>query len=111
LISNVKVKKINLPELQKVIKDVSNWLRAFTYEQYNVEFEEKLNDYLKRYNDKYFPSPEFKIKARKKEIDEKSYAAKHEAIVLKKYLEEVDRYGIKLKQEKDKDFLINGVSN
>lgn len=105
LISNIKVKKINLAELQKEIKDISHWLRAFTNEQYNVEFEEKLNNYLKKYNDKYFPSPEFKIQVRKKEIDEKRHAAKHEAVVLKTYLEEVERYGIKLKQDKNKRFL------
>ena len=105
LISNIKVKKINLAELQTHIKDVSHWLKSFTNEQYNVDFEYKLNDYLKRYNDEHFPSPEFKIKARKKEIDEKSYAAKHEAVVLKKYTEEVERFGIKLKQDNDERFL------
>ncbi len=105
LISNIKVKKVNLIELQNEINKISDWLKAFTFEQYNVEFEEKLNDYLKRYNDKYFPSPDFKIWVRKKEIDEKSYAAKHEAIVLKKYLEEVERFGIKLEQKQNKRFL------
>ena len=105
LISNVKVKKVNLAELQKHIKDISHWLRAFTDEQYNVEFEEKLNSYLKKYNDKNFPSPKYKIQVRKKEIDEKSHAAKHEAVVLKTYLEEVERYDIKLKQNKNKRFL------
>lgn len=105
LISNIKVKKINLAELQKQIKDISHWLRAFTAEQYNVEFEEKLTEYLKKYNDKYFPSPEFKIRARRKDFDEKTYAAEHEAVVLKKYTEEVERYGIKLRQDKQERFL------
>ena len=60
LISNVKVGKINLIELQNHIKDISHWLKAFTAEQSNVEFETKLNEYLNKYNSKYFPSPEFK---------------------------------------------------
>jgi DNA methylase len=105
LISNIKVNKANLAELQKAIKDISQWLRAFTNEQFNVEFEDKLTEYLKKYNDKYFPSPEFKIKARKKEIDEKSYANKHEAVVLKKYNEVIELYGVKLKQDKQERFL------
>lgn len=105
LISNVKVKEINLIDLLTYINDISKWLRAFTAEQSNVEFEMKLTDYLNRYNNKYFPSPEFKIKARKKEIDEKTYAAEHEAVVLKNYLEEVERYGVKLKQDKNERFL------
>lgn len=105
LISNVKVRKVNLIELQSAVKDISRWLRAFTNEQFNVEFEDKLNEYLKKYNDKYFPSPEYKIKVRKKEIDEESYAAEHEAKVLEKYKEVVELYGVKLKQDKQERFL------
>ncbi len=105
LISNVKVKKVNLIELQTCINDISRWLRKFTAEQSNVEFEIKLTEYLNRYNNKYFPSPEFKIRARKKDFDEKSYAAKHEAVVLKKYHEVIKLYGIKLKQNKAERFL------
>ena len=105
LISNVKVKKVNLVELQSCINDISHWLRQFTSEQSNVEFETKLTEYLNKYNNKFFPSPEFKIQVRKKEIDEKRHAAKHEAIVLKKYTEVVELYGIKLKQKKAERFL------
>ena len=65
----------------------------------------KLTEYLNKYNDKYFPSPEFKIRARRKDFDDKSYAAKHEAIVLKKYHEVVELYDIKLKQDKLERFL------
>ncbi|MDQ3179651.1 MAG: site-specific DNA-methyltransferase [Acidobacteriota bacterium] len=105
LISNVKVSKINLVELQTHIKDISQWLRKFTFDQYNVEFETKLTEYLNRYNNKYFPSPEFKIRARRKDFDDKSYAAKHEAVVLKMYQEVIELYGVKLKQEKSERFL------
>ncbi len=105
LISNVKVKKVNLVELQTHIKDISHWLRAFTAEQSNVEFETKLTEYLNRYNNKYFPSPEFKILARRKDFDDKAYAAKHEAIVLKKYNEHIELYGVKLRQDKSGRFL------
>jgi len=105
LISNIKVKKVNLARLQTCINDISNWLRKFTSEQSNVEFETKLTEYLNKYNNKFFPSPEFKIQVRKKEIDEKSHAAKHEAIVLKKYNEVISLYDIKLKQKKSERFL------
>jgi tRNA G37 N-methylase Trm5 len=105
LISNIKVKKVNLVELQTEIKNISQWLRKFIAEQSNVEFETKLTEYLNKYNNKYFPSPEFKIQVRKKEIDEKSHAAKHEAVVLKKYQEVVELYDIKLKQSNSERFL------
>ena len=105
LISNVKVKKVNLVELQTCINDISQWLRKFTSEQSNVEFESKLTEYLNKYNNKFFPSPKFKIRARIKDFDDKSYAAEHEAVVLKKYNEVVELYGIKLKQDKSERFL------
>jgi ferritin len=105
LISNVKVKKINLAELQICINDISRWLQKFTAEQSNVEFEIKLTEYLNRYNNKYFPSPEFKIRARRKDFDDKSYTAEHEAVVLKKYNEVIELYGIKLKQDNSERFL------
>ena len=105
LISNVKIKKVNLAELQTCINDISHWLRAFTADQSNIEFEIKLTEYLNKYNSKYFPSPEFKIRARRKDFDDKSYAAEHEAIVLKKYREHVKLYDIKLKQDKQERFL------
>ena len=105
LISNVKIKQINLAKLQISIKDISQWLRAFTNEQHNVEFEQKLNDYLKKYNDKHFPSPDFKIKVRQKELDENSYAAEHEQQVLRKYNEVIELYNVKLKQKEQNSFL------
>ena len=105
LISNIKVKKVNLAELQKHINDISHWLRAFTAEQSNVEFETKLTEYLKKYNDKYFPSPAHKIRARRKDFDDKTYASEHEAVVLKTYQKYINLYGIKLEQDKQERFL------
>ena len=105
LISNVKVNKINLARLQTHIKDISHWLRAFTDEQSNVEFETKLTEYLKKYNDKYFPSPEFKIRARRKDFDDKTYAAEHESAVLATYQKYIKLYDIKLKQDRQERFL------
>ena len=105
LISNIKVKKVNLIELQTEINKISDWLRAFTSEQSNVEFETKLTEYLKKYNDKYFPSPEYKIRARRKDFDEKSYAAKHEEVVLATYQKYIKLYDIKLEQDKQERFL------
>ena len=105
LISNVKIKEVNLVELQTHIKDISHWLKAFTAEQSNVEFEAKLTEYLNKYNNKYFPSPEFKIRARRTDFDDKTYAAEHEAVVLETYRKYIKLYDIKLKQDKQERFL------
>jgi len=41
LISNVKIKRVNLVALQNALKEITHWLKAFTAEQSNVEL--KLN--------------------------------------------------------------------
>ncbi len=105
LISNIKLQKINLVELQEIINDISRWLRVFTFQENHIEFENKLMEFLNKYNNKYFPSPEFKIKVRQKAIDEKSYAKKHEEKVLEKFNEVIETYSIKLKQDKQERFL------
>jgi hypothetical protein len=105
LISNIKLQQIDLVELQEIINEISQWLRVFTFQENHIEFENKLLEFLNRYNSKYFPSPEFKIKVRRNEIDEKSYAKLHEEKVLKKFNEVIELYSIKLKQDKQERFL------
>ncbi len=105
LISNIKLKNINLRELKEIIDEISRWLRAFTGEEHHIEFENKLLEFLSKYNRKHFPSPEFKIKVRKNEIDEKSYAKIHEEKVLTKFKEVIELYSIRLFQDKQERFL------
>ncbi|MCK4446541.1 MAG: site-specific DNA-methyltransferase, partial [Candidatus Marinimicrobia bacterium] len=71
----------------------------------NVEFEEKLLYELKIFNNKYFPSPEFRRKVRQKQINENEYARDKEREFLKTYLNLVDKYKIPLKQKNDQKFL------
>lgn len=71
LISNVKIQKNNLFELEKEITKITDDLKQFVYSNSNLTFEKTLAEKLNDYNKKHFPSPEFKVKVRNKEIDEK----------------------------------------
>ena len=71
-ISNVTVKKVNLANLRQESHRITSTLREFVKDGKHLAFEEKLLAFLNEYNNQYFPSPEFKIKVRKKEIDEKT---------------------------------------
>jgi DNA modification methylase len=105
LIGNVKVSKVNLADLFQETEQISKSLKKFVANSSHLTFEKELSDYLTEYDKKYFPSPEFKIKVRKKEIDEKPYAETHEKVVLEKFNELTAKYNLQIKQEIQDSFL------
>lgn len=60
---------------------------------------------LNIFNKKYFPSPEFKIKVRNNEIDEKAYPTEKENKFLKIYNNLCQKYKINFTQNKTDNFL------
>ncbi len=105
LISNIKVQDVDFTDLVTQLNDITWKLKNFVAERKHIEFELKLAGFLTDYNNEFFPSPEFKIRARKKDFDEKSYTVKHEAIVLRKFNDLVKEFGVKVKQTKKERFL------
>jgi len=105
MIGNSKVEKYNLVDVQTEINRISKALNKFITDSNAVVFEEKLLQELYAFNNKYFPVPEYKYKVKRKEIDEKTYGAEKEAEFLPIYRELVNKYKIKLKQEKEDTFL------
>lgn len=105
LIANVKVSKVDLADLYNETQRINHELRKLVIDSLAIQFEEELSAFLTEYDKKYFPSPEFKIRARKKEIDEKTYTEAHEKIVLEKFNELVAKYDLKVKQDKQETFL------
>jgi len=105
LISNVKISKYDLSFIKKETKNITYKLRIFQKGKNNIEFENELLDELKIFNSKYFPSPEFRRKVISKEIDEKNYSKKKEREFLYIYNKLVDKYKIKLNQNKSSSFL------
>ena len=105
LISNVKIDKYDIGIIKESMSTISSELKLFQKDKKNVEFEEKLLYELKIFNNKYFPSPEFRRKVRQKQINENEYARDKEREFLKTYLNLVDKYKIPLKQKNDQKFL------
>ncbi|MDD5339311.1 MAG: DNA methyltransferase [Dehalococcoidales bacterium] len=105
LISNVKIAKYNLVELFNSIRQVTLALRELSARTNIKEFDNKLLEALTDFNNKYFPSPEFKIKARSGEINEDDYgqvkAREFETI----FQGILNIYNVNLKQENNYSFL------
>jgi hypothetical protein len=105
LISNSKISKYDLIEVKKSADRITRELKKFLSDRNNIEFENRLLDELKEFNNQYFPSPEFKRKARNGEINEKKYGKEKEKQFLPIYNKLIEEYDIQLLQENNDGFL------
>lgn len=105
LISNCKIKKYNLIELKKESDIITKKLKNFLSDSKTLEFDEKLASELNKFNNEFFPAPEFKYRLRQGEIHEEQYGNEKEKEFLKTYYELIKKYNIKLKQDKEDTFL------
>ena len=105
MISNAKVEKHNIPQLREAIQKITLGLKNFQKTKNNIAFEEHLLSELAKFNYKYFPSPEYKRKVRKGEINEREYTKDKEQEFLDIYFNLVEKYNIKIKQDKNDTFL------
>lgn len=105
MISNIKIKKHDLLLLKQAASKITSSLIEFQRSKTYLNFEEELALELSMFNSKFFPSPEFKKMVRIGEIKEKEYAQEKEKEFLTTYEFLLDKYQIKLTQEKNSNFL------
>jgi hypothetical protein len=105
LIANVKVEKVDFDGLENELKRITIAFKEFILKKNNLQFEKELVEELNIFNKKYFPSPEFKIKVRQKEIDEKNYTKEKEQQFLKTFNVLIKKYKLEIKQENASNFL------
>jgi DNA modification methylase len=105
LISNCKVAKYDVQDLQSEINRITKLLSTFIKNSNAVEFEEKLLQELNTFNNQYFPVPDYKYNIRNKLINEVEYGQEKEALFLPVFNRLVDEYKIKLRQDKNDTFL------
>jgi len=105
MITNVKVEKHNLVLIADAIHKLTSRLKDFQKTKNNTIFEEHLLSELAKFNTKYFPSPEYKRKVISRTINEKEYSKEKEKEFLTTYNELIQKYQIKIKQDKSDTFL------
>lgn len=89
-------------------QEVSRIMKAITSYEVNhkVElFEHELAEQLADFNNKYFPSPDYKYKLQKGNINEKQYSHEKEKEFLNIYQTLVKKYDIELNQHSSDSFL------
>jgi len=105
LISNCKIKKYNVADVQLEILRITKAFKSFLNNSHILEFEGRLLEELSKFNSLHFPVPEYKYRLRNKEIDEKKYGREKETEFLQIYLNLTKEYNIHLKNEKSSTFL------
>ena len=105
LISNVKISKYNLVELYHEVHRITSTLKEFTIGSNTQEFQHKLTKVLTDFNNRYFPSPDFKIRVRRGEINEDDYGQAKAAEFKLIYQDLVNQYNISLNHVKTHNFL------
>ncbi|HEY5124529.1 MAG TPA: DNA methyltransferase, partial [Ignavibacteria bacterium] len=105
LISNCKVTKYDLTDVQKELKRITDVLKLYLSKSHISDFEETLIEELYKFNSKYFPVPDYKYKVKRNEIDEVKYGAEKEKIFINTYNELITKFKININQISNKSFL------
>ena len=105
LISNVKIKKYNLTDIQTNIIKINNALNKYLANSNVSEFEDLLIFKLNEYNNIHFPSSEYRYDVNEGKIDEEKYSSEKFKVFKPIYEKLVKEYNIKLKQDKHESFL------
>jgi hypothetical protein len=105
LIGNSKVAKYDIANIQNKLQQITKSLEDFVKNSHVIEFEEKLLLELNKFNNQFFPVPEYKFRLRNGEIEEKKYGTEKEKQFLPIYESLVKEYKIRLRQEKNETFL------
>ena len=105
LITNVKIGRVDFADLRANLDSISLALDDFVFANHNLYFENALLEVLNKFNKQYFPSPEFKIKLRKKEIEEKQYTTEKMAAFAPIYEKLCATHKLKIMQDNAEGFL------
>lgn len=105
LMANVKIGTVDFDELTHALHRITVSLKQFIANNNNLVFENELLEELNRFNKQYFPSPEYKIKVKRKEIIEREYTPLKEAQFLPIFEKLQAKYQLKIRQEQAQTFL------
>ncbi|MFN7088291.1 MAG: DNA methyltransferase, partial [Candidatus Paceibacteria bacterium] len=105
MITETKLLSYDFALLENEIKKMKGAIINYETDSKVTAFENELLVRMADFNNKYFPSPEFKYKVQRKQVDEEKYAMEKEKEFLEIYNELVKKYDIELNHFSAKNFL------
>ena len=105
LMSDIKLGYYDLVDLHQAARKITEKLKRCTAASKILDFDAAVLNQLTAFNNKYFPSPGYKYKVQRNEINEDKYGTQKEKDFLPTYLKLVEEHGIKLKQKENGSFV------
>ncbi|MCX6763512.1 MAG: DNA methyltransferase [Candidatus Moranbacteria bacterium] len=105
MINEVKLINYDLSTLEKEINEVKSAIINYERDNKINAFENELLEKLAIFNNKYFPSPDFKYKIQKGQINEKKYSTDKEKEFLEIYNKLIKKYNIELNHFSSNNFI------
>ncbi|MBI2444696.1 MAG: site-specific DNA-methyltransferase [Candidatus Magasanikbacteria bacterium] len=105
MITETKLSTHDVASLENEVKKINQAIANYETDSKIGAFENALLARLADFNYKYFPSPAFKYKIQRGQINENKYALEKEGEFLKIYNALVKKYGIELNHSSGKTFL------
>ena len=105
LISNVKIGKYDVNRMESVFLRLTESLREFRKDREYLQFDAELTDRLKAFNQKFFPSPDYRRAVNQGKIPERLYAAEKLKGFLPVFDALVRRYGVEVAPRGGRSFL------
>ncbi len=105
MITEAKLLDYDLTTLNKEINRIKKAITTYEADSKIAMFENELTANITTFNQKYFPSPEFKYKVQRKQIDENKYATEKEKEFLEIYTNLIKKYHIELNNFSAASFL------
>lgn len=105
MVTDVKLLDYNILSFENEVKKIKQAMMSYEVDNKMIVFENELLERMAEFNNKYFPSLEFKYKIQRGQINEDKYVNEKEKEFLKIYNDLVKKYGIELRQPEDKTFL------
>ncbi|MBI5152705.1 site-specific DNA-methyltransferase [Candidatus Peregrinibacteria bacterium] len=105
MITKTKLLDYDISSLENEVKKMRQAIANHEADGKVTAFESELLARMANFNNKYFPSPEFKYKVQEGQISENKYAIEKEREFLKIYNDLVKKYNIELNHFSAKNFL------
>lgn len=96
LITNTKIHRHDLTALTQVIHSITKKLMTYYDENGLQEFDAELSARLAHFNAKHFPSPEFKLRVRRKEVNPRQYGVEKSRLFRPQFVDLRKKYDVNL---------------
>lgn len=105
MISNVKLEKYDLKNLERQIEKITSKLKEFQSNRVNIPFEKELHETLSELNNTYFPGSSYRRKIYAGEIDEKEYTTDKEKQAGELFNNLLAKYKLNIHQSDQSSFI------